>query len=112
MDIKVLIIDDERDTCMLLKKYLAKLGYSVFVASTLQAGVGMIAEVNPDILFLDNNLPDGLGWEKISLIQALQPGLKINLISAYKGTPEVLTDMPAIKIIEKPITLSSLKKFL
>ena len=70
---KILIVDDEDDLRSLLKAFLIPLNYDVFTASTLGEGLKMIPQVKPDIIFLDNNLPDGLGWDKIDVIQQQVP---------------------------------------
>ena len=61
---KVLIIDDEVDLCLLLKTYLNRRNYEVYYSHTLKEGINQFKQVIPDILFLDNNLPDGIGWEE------------------------------------------------
>src|SRR5687768_5995044 len=110
---KVLIIDDEQDLCHLMKTYLMDLNYDVFLAYTLGSGLNMMKEIGPDIVFIDNNLPDGLGWEKMNYLVESYPDCKINLISAYKnGTPEIATRRSAVKFIEKPLSLTALKEYL
>ena len=112
MGLKVLVIDDEIDICSLLDKFLTSKGYEVSTVSTLTGGLRMMNEIEPDILFLDNNLPDGLGWDKIDSIQKILPSCKINLISAYKFVPSSIKDNPAIRLIEKPISFASIMDYL
>jgi two-component system OmpR family response regulator len=107
---KIVIIDDEEDLCHLMKTYLVDLDYEVFLANTLGHGLNLINQITPDIVFIDNNLPDGLGWEKMSYLMEHYPNCKINLISAYKYLP--LETGPSIKVLEKPLSLSSLKNYL
>ena len=64
---KILIIDDETDLCLLLKEYFVRKNYEVIVSHTLQEGKVLLTENKPDILFLDNNLPDGIGWTEAPL---------------------------------------------
>lgn len=110
---KIVIIDDEEDLCHLMKTYLVELNYEVHLAYTLHTGLNLLKEVSPDILFIDNNLPDGLGWEKMSYLKENYPSCKINLISAYKYLPQDLSGKGAdVKIIEKPLRLNSLKEYL
>lgn len=110
---KVVIIDDEEDLCHLMRRYLMNLNYDVFLANTLGKGMSLMKEVIPDILFIDNNLPDGLGWEKTSYLLENYPGCKINLISAYKSSaPDVISGPTTIKILEKPLSLNALKNYL
>jgi two-component system OmpR family response regulator len=110
---KVVIIDDEEDLCHLMKTYLSDLNYDVFLAYTLGSGLNLMSEVSPDIVFIDNNLPDGLGWEKMNFLMENYPNCKINLISAYrtKATDEIPQNK-SIQIIEKPLRLNILKDYL
>lgn len=110
---KIVIIDDEEDLCQLMRTYLVELNYDVFLANTLRKGLSLMRDVSPDIVFIDNNLPDGLGWEKTNYLLTKYPSCKINLISAYRNTPPEVTAKPAaITILEKPLRLSVLKNYL
>jgi len=60
---KILIIDDEKDFGLLLKDFLTK-KYEVYLSHTIEDGMKTLEEIKPDYIFLDNNLPDGLGWGK------------------------------------------------
>lgn len=107
----VVIIDDEIDLCQLLCSYLSEMNYEVHTAHSLAEGEELLKKVNPDILFVDNNLPDGLGWEKLTSFEQQFPKCKINLISAYDSTPIEITSS-RIRILEKPLSLSALKEYL
>ena len=110
---KVVIIDDEVDLCHLLNAYLSELNYDVHLAHTLQDGVSLLDSVKPDVVFIDNNLPDGLGWEYLPLLKRQYPSCKINLISAYHSSSNKLqADEPNINVLEKPLRLNALKQYL
>ncbi len=107
---KVLIIDDEIDLCLLLKSYFIRKNYEVYLSHTLEDGVSFLKTLHPNILFLDNNLPDGVGWNIAPDIAQQYPDIHINMISAFHpATPQ----MPAnarYSIIEKPISFADLDK--
>jgi two-component system OmpR family response regulator len=105
---KVLIIDDEKDLCHLMKSFLSQMEYEVFTSYTLREGLRMVKDVSPDILFIDNNLPDGLGWDAVGVIRSALPKCRIILISAYKVAQEWLA-VGKVEIIEKPISLLKLQ---
>jgi two-component system, OmpR family, response regulator len=107
----VLIIDDEMDSCLIWTSFLSQLKFTVYTAQTLKEGMRLIDVVRPEIIFLDNNLPDGLGWEQVDVIKSKLPGCKINLVSAYHFD-ETRWSHSDVRIIEKPITLSSVKRLL
>lgn len=109
---KIVIIDDEEDLCHLMKTYFLELNYDVFLANTLRSGLSLMKEVSPDVLFIDNNLPDGLGWEKMPYLLEKYPACKINLISAYDYLPPYIRDINMVTILEKPLSLNTLKDYL
>jgi two-component system OmpR family response regulator len=111
---KIVIIDDEEDLCHLMERYFLDLNHEVFLANTLGAGLSLIKEVSPDVVFIDNNLPDGLGWEQMEFLLEEYPTCKINLISAYDYLPPDLKDRGsnAVNVLEKPLRLNNLKDYL
>jgi two-component system, OmpR family, response regulator len=106
---KVLIIDDEEDACLLLKRFFLKKNFEVFCSYTLTEGLQQVSKVQPDILFLDNNLPDGFGWEASASILKNNPHLEIHLISAYNNSMFDYNKMRnEIKVWQKPISFKKL----
>lgn len=105
---KILIIDDEKDLCLLLKSYLTQRHHEVFVAYRLHEGLQKAIEIRPDIVFLDNNLPDGHGWDKADWLQAELPMLEIILMSAFKTLPYKIDTARRVHVLEKPVSFSTL----
>lgn len=60
---KILVVDDEKNICDLLRMYLEKEGYSVVIAYTGLDAVNMFASENPDLVLLDVMLPQLDGWQ-------------------------------------------------
>ena len=106
--LKILIIDDETDYCSIMKSYFEDKNYDVSLAFTLQQGLDLLKDVVPDILFLDNNLPDGPGWKCVDDIVEKYPQIRVYLISAYRQKSDFVTSSPNITVWEKPISLSVL----
>lgn len=106
--VKILIIDDEVDYCMIMKSYLQSKNYEVSTAFTLKDGLAKLETIDPDILILDNNLPDGKGWDCVDEIVERKPSLKVYLISAYRQKSDFLSVTPNITVWEKPISLTLL----
>jgi len=93
---------------MLMKGYFIKKGYDVTIACTLSEGLAALKEQRPDILFLDNNLPDGQGWDTIHEIVEIIPQIRAYLISAHRHKSSFGTTNKNIVIWEKPISLDTL----
>lgn len=109
---RVLIIDDEVDLCVLIKKYLNKKHHEVYIAHSLSDGLLQLHALQPDSLLLDNNLPDGMGWKSVESIHSNFPTMKILLISAFKSTEseEVAFIKYGIHVSEKPLSLKEIEQ--
>ena len=108
---KVLIIDDEVDLCLLMKSYFLRKNYEVYIAHTLADGMKRLNEVIPDYLFIDYNLPDGLGWDKLPDMFSKHPNVHFHLISAFRPAMPSNLDGSKLTIWEKPISLKALDHF-
>ena len=107
---KVLIIDDEIDLCHLLKSYFLRKNYEVYLSHTLEQGLAFLKSLQPDIVFLDNNLPDGVGWSIAPTVARDYPDAHINLISAFHPVMPPMPEHAKFTLIEKPISLTDLDK--
>jgi len=108
MEKRILIIDDEADFCLIMKLYFMKKGYNVSVAGSIHEGMNKIKNEQPQILFLDNNLPDGNGWDSIGHIVELIPQVKAFLVSAHRNYLPLNKNNKNIVVWEKPISLEML----
>jgi DNA-binding response OmpR family regulator len=108
----ILIIDDEKELCLLLENFLAKKTRSIDYSNSLESGVEKFKQMNPDLLILDHNLPDGNGIDNISLFKKLNNSLRIIIISAMSNLKNEALEKGADFFIEKPISFSQLKNIL
>ena len=104
---KILIIDDEEDFGFLMKSFFMSRDFDVYIAFTLAEGMRILDEEKPDVIFLDNNLPDGLGWGETEYILINYPQAQLNLISAL-NIPK--TSASSFRILEKPLRWEELKE--
>jgi DNA-binding NtrC family response regulator len=102
---KILIVDDEEDFKIIMKSVFEQHGYEVITAENFSDGLQMLELHRPNLLFLDNKLPDGFGWGNLDYIQTHFPDTQVTLISAY-DVPK--TSSSSFQILEKPITLADL----
>ncbi len=60
---KILVVDDDKNICELLRMYLEKEGYSVVMAHNGVDAVNVFNTENPDLVLLDIMLPQLDGWQ-------------------------------------------------
>lgn len=60
---KILVVDDDTNICELLRLYMEKEGYTVFIANDGETAVRAFNEIAPDIILLDIMLPKLDGWQ-------------------------------------------------
>lgn len=87
--IEALIIDDETDICYLLGSLLRKKDIDTSYVNTLRDAANILETTDPQIIFLDNHLPDGLGVNFIGFIKRFHPLTKIIMITAYDTAADV-----------------------
>ena len=78
-----LIIDDEDDICFLLSNILRNNQLKVDFVQSLGAGKNCLKTNEPDILFLDNHLPDGRGLDFIEYVKREHADTKIVMVTAH-----------------------------
>jgi two-component system, OmpR family, response regulator len=111
----VLIIDDEADICLLLSGLLRRLGYQPTCAHYLEEGRQCLGQQEFDAVFLDLNLPDGLGFDLLSAIrQTSLANPKVVMISAFDGMAERkrASDQGADYFMGKPFTRKTVEQAL
>ncbi len=67
---RILVVDDDKEIVRLVRSYLEKAGYQVFVAYDGETAFHTLRRENPDLLVLDLMLPDRDGWDITRLIRA------------------------------------------
>lgn len=113
----VLIVDDEADICLLLSGLLRRLGYQPTCAHFLEEGRQCLNRQHFDAVFLDLNLPDGLGFDLLPTIKREEASLataKVVMISAFDGVAERkrATDQGADYFMGKPFTRKTVEQAL
>jgi two-component system, chemotaxis family, chemotaxis protein CheY len=108
---KVLVIDDSLYMRTLIKDALSAAGYDIVgMAGTGESGIDMAFEFQPDIITLDNILPDMLGIDILKVFKEEDVKAKVVMISAV-GQQSVVDEgikLGAMDYIVKPFTSEQL----
>ncbi|UEG51041.1 response regulator [Ferruginibacter lapsinanis] len=81
--VKALIIDDEIDICYLLSSILRTKNLQVSYVNSISEATISLEKQQPEIIFLDNHLPDGLGIDFIKQLKLSYPSTKVVMITAF-----------------------------
>lgn len=107
---KILIIDDEEDNIILIKRFLRKYEPEILMASSGKKGLQLIEKEKPDFVLLDIQLPDLNGVEVVKLIsKKIRKNIKILALTAYSRNEIDNDDFDLFDdVIFKPINLALL----
>jgi len=102
----ILIIEDEGDISLILNLMLKKEDIEIEHVTTLANAATFLKEQSPDIVIIDNQLPDGLGLEYIKEIKNSYPLIKIIMITGNTDTTDKATALQngADIFLAKPFT--------
>lgn len=89
--ITVVIVDDHQLLATVVAQALSTIAdiSVVAIADSCRSGVAAVAEHRPDVLLLDQRLPDGLGTDILPAMLAASPGMKVLMVSG-ENPDEVL----------------------
>ena len=107
---KVLVVDDDFDTCQNLQDILSDMGYEVDTAQDGPAALEMVRKKAYDVALLDFKMPDMDGLTLYREIRRLRASTVAMIVTAY-STPETTKEAlhaGAWRVMSKPIDLSQL----
>jgi len=112
---RVLVVDDEEPIRRLLGRLLARRGYEVAEAKTVDEAFSLVQTFEPGLMIADVRMPGGGGVALARQVQTAYPGLAVGFIfitgdlASLQGVPEGL-DHAAV--LAKPFTASDLDALL
>ncbi|MBU2913240.1 sigma-54-dependent transcriptional regulator [Reichenbachiella agariperforans] len=80
---RILIVDDEADICLLLKKFFAKNGFETDTAANGEEGIKKLKEQTFDLVICDFKLPDYNGLEILQKIKIINAKTQVIIITGY-----------------------------
>jgi DNA-binding response OmpR family regulator len=84
----ILCVEDDPDTCEMMKLMLAPIGCEVETAGTVKDTVVKVGEREFDLFILDSTLADGNGLELCSELRRSRPGTPIIIFSGRSSSEE------------------------
>jgi CheY-like chemotaxis protein len=79
----VLVVDDQQDSCELLAALFERHGARVVQCDSAESALGVLTDVEANLLIADIAMPDIDGYELIRRVRTTHPGLPAIAVSAY-----------------------------
>ena len=104
----ILVIDDDRVFKQLLVEQIADMGLEVIGAASWAEASIILAEREPDLIFLDFRLPDA---DTPQLVEALSPQFPVIVLTGFGSIRNAvsLIQAGAVEYLTKPISLDELE---
>src|SRR5947209_5991575 len=102
---RVLVVDDEQDTCSNLSDILTDLGYRVDCAYDGRTALELVRQTPYDVALLDLKMPAMDGLTLYREIKKLRAGTVAIVVTAYAGgtTTEEALQAGAWRVLPKPV---------
>jgi CheY-like chemotaxis protein len=106
--LKVLVVDDDPEICLLTRRLLTTLGCDSYEAKNGFDALAMVDSVHPDLVLLDVMMPIQDGYETCKRIRAAGYTGPIIMVSALQQHAEAVSTQAAgaNAYVQKPITRS------
>jgi DNA-binding NtrC family response regulator len=108
--LRILVVDDDLDTCRNLEDILTEMGYLVKTAQSGEAALDLVRQEPFDVALLDFKMPGMDGLTLYRKIRKLRSGTVALIITAY-STPETASEAlkaGAWQVMSKPVDFSQL----
>jgi DNA-binding NtrC family response regulator len=106
-----MVVDDEFDIVMIIRRYLEKWGFEVdtFTNPAYAYEVFRANSERYSLLLTDIRMPEMTGIRLAKLVQEIKPGIRVVIMTAYEVEPDELSEhLPSIAhqdILQKPFKL-------
>ncbi len=111
---KILVVDDDHMTLMILEKHLSKQGFSITTAESAIVGAEILRKEYFELVITDINMPEINGLEFLLWIKQNSPKSDVIMITAV-GSNEIkqfANQKGAVNYFEKPINLKEFDIFI
>ncbi|MBB79277.1 MAG: DNA-binding response regulator [Crocinitomicaceae bacterium] len=113
MEKKILIIDDENRTRQLISKMIDSFGFDVKAipeGENVESAINAIKKHNPDIVFLDIQMPDGTGFDVLASLP--EKNFEVIFITAHEEFAIKAIKFSALDYLLKPVDTNELRSAL
>lgn len=108
---RILVVDDEREVCKMLSKFLTNKGHEVCTALNGEEALTLVKKDRPHIVLLDIKMPKMDGIECLKQIREIDKEVGVIMITAVKQEEigKKAMKLGAYDYITKPLSLKYLE---
>lgn len=102
---KILLIDDEKDICLVMSITLEDAGYQVVTAQDGDTGIRICKEASPQIVITDIRMPGMSGIQVLEAVKEHDPNIEVIVVSGFADMNLAIQalQLDASDFITKPI---------
>src|SRR5690349_11742553 len=102
---RVLVVDDEQETCDLLKMSLEREGFAVTTCTSAEAALELVGSVDFDVVLTDLSMPEMGGLELCERVLGTRPNVPVVVITGQGSLETAIGAMRvgAYDFITKPV---------
>jgi signal transduction histidine kinase len=110
----ILIVDDESRVSDVCQEYLAGEGYQTTVAASGEDAIGLLADLRPDVILTDINLPGVSGLDVMRFAKGVDPEACVVVVTGYASASTAIDALRqgAYDYVTKPFDLEAVHKII
>jgi two-component system, NtrC family, response regulator AtoC len=108
---RVMVVDDDADTLVLLKEVLAKEGYDVELSEDAETALRRLGEWQPELIITDIHMPEMDGLALLAAVREKEPDIPVVLLTAF-GSLKTAVDAikaGAFDYLSKPFIVEDIR---
>jgi len=106
---KILLVEDEKNLCLLYKEELKEAGYSVTAVLDAESALESIKKQSFDLIITDIRMPGKDGIELITRVMAMRKDVPIIINTAYQSYKNDFMTWAADAYVVKSSSMAELK---
>jgi DNA-binding NtrC family response regulator len=110
-EINILVIDDDKDVCEFLEKFLSEDGYNINTLAKPDRALDRIKEKTYHLIILDLKMPHIKGEDLLTEIRKVSPDISVIILTAHPSVDSAVQTMKnnAFDYIKKPFKVDELR---
>lgn len=109
---RVLLVEDELRLGESIQRGIARHGHDVDLVRDCASAIQMGLQGEYDVLVLDINLPDAVGWDALTALDAAQRRPRTIILSAVPPSAARVREFSPVSVLEKPFPIDALLRLI